>query len=200
MLNTIFTELRNKKTSRARFRAAAGKLASILAARTLSSVREEPTIVQTPFAETQGAKLYGRVLLVPILRSGVAILPTFLSYFEDAAVGFIGLKRDEKTAVAHEYYRNLPKIGSTDTVIILDPMLATGGSSVAAVTILLECGAKEENIVGAYVVAAPEGVKNLTKHFPKMRQVILATDKGLNAKKYIVPGIGDFGDRFYGTD
>lgn len=200
MFSAIFTELRNKKTSRVRFRAAANKLAQVLALRTLSFVREESATVATPLARAVGAKVSGRVVLVPILRSGMALLPAFLSYFEDASVGCIGLKRDEKTAIAHEYYRNLPKIRPSDLVIILDPMLATGGSSVDAITILLGSGAKEENIVGAYVIAAPEGVQNITTHFPKMRSVILMTDEGLNAKKYIVPGIGDFGDRFYGTE
>lgn len=200
MINAIFTELRDKKTLRTRFRAAAGKLAQILATRTLSVVREEPVAVETPLAKAIGAKPAHRVVLVPILRSGIALLPVFLSYFEDAAVGFIGLKRNEATAIAHEYYRNLPKIRPSDLVVILDPMLATGGSSVDAVKILLSSGAKEKNIVGAYLVAAPEGIKNLAKHFPKMRRIILMTDKGLNAKKYILPGIGDFGDRFYGTE
>ncbi|EKD44044.1 MAG: hypothetical protein ACD_72C00016G0002 [uncultured bacterium] len=200
MQNIFLTQLRNKKSDITAFRSAALKLSHVLAQEALKLVNFKNETISTPLAKTTGEVLKQNVVLVPILRSGIALLPTFLFYFEHAKVGFLGLKRDEKTAIAHEYYRNLPKIGKNDLVFLLDPMLATGGSSVDAMKVLVESGIKEENIIGVFLIAAPEGEKKLKESFPKMRVVIGVQDKGLNNKKYILPGIGDFGDRFFGTE
>lgn len=200
MREVFLTQLRNKKSSRVAFRAAALKLAHLLAQEAMSLVDIKTTTVQTPLAKTTGAILKQNIILVPILRSGIALLPAFLYYFEDASVGFIGLKRNEKTAIAQEYYRNLPKIKKQDLVFLLDPMLATGGSSLDAIKILLEQGAVQENIIAVFLISAPDGIKLLQTTYPKIRLVIGVQDKALNNKKYILPGIGDFGDRFFGTE
>jgi uracil phosphoribosyltransferase len=200
-MRTLFlTQLRDKKSKISIFRSAALKLSHLLAQETLELVKVKKVKIQTPLAETNGEILDKNIVLIPILRSGVALLPTFLYYFEQAKVGFIGLKRDEKTAIAHEYYRNLPKIDKNDQVLLLDPMLATGGSSVDAIKILLDNGAREENIIGVYLISAPSGMALIKKTFPKLRLIIGVEDEALNNKKYILPGIGDFGDRFFGTD
>lgn len=200
MREVFLTQLRNKKSSRIAFRAAALKLAHLLAQEAMSLVDVKTTTVQTPLAKTTGAILKQNIILVPILRSGIALLPAFLYYFEDASVGFIGLKRDEKTAIAHEYYRNLPKIKKQDLVFLLDPMLATGGSSLDTIKILLEQGVTQENIIAVFLISAPDGIKLLQTAYPKVRLIIGVQDKALNNKKYILPGIGDFGDRFFGTE
>lgn len=139
------------------------------------------------------------VVLVPILRSGVALLASFLEVFTAARVGFVGLKRNEKTLKARAYYKNIPPIKKNDIVIVLDPMLATGGSAVVGIRTLLKMGAREENIVFAGVIAAPLGVEKLRKNFPEITIVLGVCDKGLDTKGYIVPGVGDFGDRYFGT-
>lgn len=200
MREVFLTQLRNKKSSRAEFRAAALKLSHLLAQEAMTLVDIKKVSVQTPLTKTNGAVLDKSIILVPILRSGIALLPAFLYYFENAKVGFIGLKRDEKTALAQEYYRNLPKINKQDLVLLLDPMLATGGSSVDTIKILLNQGVTQENIIAVFLISAPEGIKNLQEKYPKIRLVIGVQDKSLNNKKYILPGIGDFGDRFFGTD
>lgn len=200
MREVFLTQLRNKKSSRVAFRAAALKLAHLLAQEVMSLIDAKTITVQTPLAKTTGAILKQNIILVPILRSGIALLPAFLYYFEEASVGFIGLKRDEKTAIAQEYYRNLPKIKKQDLVFLLDPMLATGGSSLDTIKILLEQGVTQENIIAVFLISAPDGIKLLQTAYPKVRLIIGVQDKALNNKKYILPGIGDFGDRFFGTE
>lgn len=197
MKHILLTTLRNRKTKTAEFRKAADDLAMILANETAYYLSEQETTVQTPLAKTTGYKIKDKIILTPILRAGLALLPEFLKTFTDASVGFIGLKRDEKTYKAKLYYKNIPKISLKDNVIILDPMLATGGSLVKAIKILTNSGAKEEKIIYVGVVSAPEGLANLKKYFPKVRTIIAAHDKKLNKDKYIIPGLGDFGDRYF---
>lgn len=199
MKSSIYTILRDTNTSTADFRRAAEQAATLLACETLQHIEEEAIAIETPVARTTGYKPKRSIVLVPILRSGLALLPSFLHFFEDARVGFVGCRRNETTAVAEEYYRNFPKINTDDTVIILDPMLATGGSSKDAISALIESGVPEKNIIAAYLVGAPEGKSFLETSFPGMTIVVGALDQKLNDKKYIVPGLGDFGDRYFGT-
>ncbi|TSC79586.1 MAG: uracil phosphoribosyltransferase [Candidatus Peregrinibacteria bacterium Gr01-1014_25] len=140
------------------------------------------------------------IVFVVILRSGVAFLPPALKAFPTARVAVLGLKRDEKTAVAHWYYANVPKLASKDTVIILDPMLATGGSAKEAVLKLKKCGANLRRMMFVGVIAAPEGVRVLQQFIPRKRMILGSVDRGLDARKYIVPGLGDFGDRYFGYE
>lgn len=199
MRNIFLTQLRNKKSDTAAFREAALKLIQLLASEAVGYSTGKDVKVETPLTKTTGASLKAEVVLVPILRSGAVMLPAFMSFFNEAKVGFIGLRRDEQTAVAEQYYCNLPKINKNTLVYLLDPMLATGGSSDAALQILLKNGAKEENIVAVYLISAPEGLQKIKTKYPKLNIVMGVEDKALNKNKFILPGIGDFGDRFFGT-
>lgn len=176
--------LRDKKTSTGEFRKAADEVAEILAKEISRRLREKRKGVN--------------VMLVPVLRAGLALLPSFIEKFPEARVGFIGIKRDEKTFKPKEYYRNIPNISKSDTVIVLDPMLATGGSAVVVIGELIKAGAREENIIFVGVISAPEGLANLQKHFPLIDTVIAVHDEKLDKHGYIVPGLGDFGDRYFG--
>lgn len=182
MEHLSLTTLRNRKATTGVFRNSAHKVALILAKEVSRRTPKEK-----------------KIILVPILRAGLALLPAFIEKFPEARVGFIGLKRDEKTFEPKAYYKNIPKISKNDRVIILDPMLATGGSAVAGARTLLGEGAREENIIFVGVISAPEGLENLQKNFPRIDVIIAAHDKKLNKKGYIVPGLGDFGDRYFGN-
>lgn len=174
--------LRNRKSSTKDFRIAAHEIAHILAQE----------------AGRRARKLKSkRIVLVPILRSGLALLPAFIEKFPEASVGFVGLKRNEKTLKPKAYYQNIPKISKGDIVIVLDPMLATGGSAFAGITALMKAGAREENIKFIGVISAPEGLAKLQKNFPKVDVLIAVHDEKLDKTGYIVPGLGDFGDRYF---
>lgn len=179
-MTSPFIALRNKKTKTEEFRKSAHDVARTLA-------RE----VARHTAKKQ-------IILVPILRAGLALLPAFIEKFPDAQVGFIGLKRDEKTFVPKAYYQNIPKISKNNVVVVLDPMLATGGSAVEGIRTLLKAGAHEENIIFVGVISAPEGIVNIQNNFPLVRILCAEYDEKLDKKGYIVPGLGDFGDRYFG--
>ena len=199
MEKSLLTRLRDRKTGTALFRETAEKLTHLLAEKSFHYLKGKKMAVQTPLAKTTGFALSGNIVLVPILRAGLGFLPTFLYYFKNAKIGFIGLKRDEKTAEPREYYRNLPKIAKTDQVIALDPMIATGGSAVAALRALKERGAREKQIVFVAFIAAPSGLRRVRRKFPAVKVIVSSVEKGLNKDKFILPGLGDFGDRFFGT-
>jgi len=158
------------------------------------SLRDET--LRTPLEETGVRRLADDVVLVPVLRAGVGMLEVMLSVFPGASVGYVGLERDEKTALARHYYRKLPELSGRE-VFLLDPMLATGGSAAAALTMLAEQGATRVRLLS--IVAAPEGVDALSSEFPDLDIYAAAVDRGLDERKYIVPGLGDFGDRLNGT-
>lgn len=200
MKETIISELRNRKSGIAEFRSAAGKMFHLLAQESFPFIKQRRVIISTPIAPTTGSVADQNIVLIPILRSGLAMLGTFLHYYENAGVGFIGLKRDEKTFEPHEYYKNIPKIGKNDKVILLDPMIATGGSAVAALRILKKIGVRENQILCVFLISAPQGLKNLRKNYPGVDVIVGIRDKDLNRHKYIIPGLGDFGDRYFGTE
>jgi len=200
MKNLLMTILRDKNTSMHEFRTTANKLALILAQESANYLETKNETIITPLEiETTGSKITEDIILIPILRSGLALLPAFIEYYPHAKIGCVGLKRDEETAVAHLYYKNLPKINEHDHVIVLDPMLATGGSTAATLKILTDLGIKEEQMLFVGVICATEGLQKINSEFPKVKTFIAAHDATLNDKKFIVPGLGDFGDRFFGT-
>lgn len=194
----LLSELRNKNTERDHFRYASDRLSESLAYETYDRLPKEEYKVITPISETKGAKLKNSIVLVPILRSGLAMLYPFLRVFDHAKVGFFGMRRDEKTHEAKLYYENLPEIKKGDDVLVLDPMLATGGSAFRALSILTDRGVNCENLYYVGMVAAPEGLERI-QEFP-ITTVIASIDERLNENKFIVPGLGDFGDRYFGTD
>lgn len=200
MKELLFTTLRDKNTTRGAFRAAAQRLARMLAAQAASHLAKKEVQVQTPLAQASGVVLQNETVLVPILRSGLVLLPAFEEVFPEAGVGFVGLARDEETAQAKEYYRKLPPIPKGADVLVLDPMIATGGSGIAALQMLVDAGVTEKQILFVAVISAPEGLGAIQAAFPNIHMLIAQEDTGLNDEKFIVPGLGDFGDRYFGTE
>ena len=196
LVKHILTRLRDASTAPAQFRALARQLTLLLAVEATRDLPVREHTVQTPLETTQGHSLAQPIVAVPILRAGLGMLEAITELFTDVRVGYIGLERDEATAIARAYYCKLPPIGAS-RVLLLDPMLATGGSAAQAIEVLLKAGAQD--IVHVCVVAAPEGVRLLNERFPQVRIVAASIDRGLNDRKFIVPGLGDFGDRLYGT-
>ena len=161
------------------------------------SFATQPASVQTPLATARGTRLKREVVLVPVLRAGLGLLDAILQLIPNARVGFIGLKREETTLRAQFYHQSLPKNLGRSEVILIDPMLATGGSAVAALDLLAGQGAKHVRLVN--LVAAPEGIRRVQKSYPKLPIFTAAIDRRLNEKGYILPGLGDAGDRLFGT-
>ena len=184
-------------TSCAAFRRAAARITTLLAAEALRQVPTAPVTVQTPLGPAPGARLSGDVVVVPVLRAGLGMLDAMLALVPTARVGYIGLQRDEATAVASQYYAKFPSGLDASFVLMVDPMLATGGSAIAALEVLHRAGAQRVHVV--CIVAAPEGIAALERRFPTVQIFTPVVDQGLNAHKFIVPGLGDFGDRLYGT-
>ena len=201
ILSTILlSKLRDKTISRAAFRDYSNQLAHCLAQQAAEHLSTTKTKVETPLDTADGKDFDRPIILVPILRSGLVLVPAFSNYFHGAAIGCIGLRRDEKTAIASLYYQNLPKLTGNEHILMLDPMIATGGSAVAALNILTKQGIKQQNIIFVGIIAAQEGIDNVRKSFSKITLLVTATDPYLNQDKFIVPGLGDFGDRYFGTE
>lgn len=197
LIDHSLTVIRRKETTTEEFRRHAGIISKILLVEVMKNLATTDVKIETPLAPMIGKKLKDEVVVVPVLRAGLAMLFAIQDFLPSVSVGFIGLERDEKTAQAREYYRKLPKLYATHRVLVIDPMLATGGSFDDTVTLLKEKGAKHITIVS--IVSAPEGIKRIQKNHPEIIIFTAAIDDHLNAKKYIVPGLGDFGDRYFGT-
>lgn len=191
--------LRNRKSDIKTFRYYAGRLIRILISESLNETDVEQYQVLTAFKKTAVKRIKSEFILLPILRAGIAMLESALELLPEAGVGFAGLVRDEKTALAREYYWKVPSIKGK-TVLILDPMLATGGSILHVLKKLREINQTPKEIRIICVVAAPEGIEVIHKEFPEVRIYTASVDQGLNPKKFIVPGLGDFGDRFFKTE
>lgn len=153
--------------------------------------------VQTPLTQTHGSQLARPVVLVPILRAGLGLLDGILTLMPEATVAHVGIKRNEETALPHAYYTNLPSNLPAADVFVLDPMLATGGSACEAVRQLKEAGALRLTMI--CVVSCPEGLAAMERAHPDVPIFTAAIDDGLNERCYIVPGLGDAGDRYFGT-
>ena len=191
------TILRDKNTDSETFRAALQRVSNILAVELSKEFRLTETEVETPLEKTQGAKLTHDIILVPVLRAGLGMVNGFLQIIPEAKVGHIGLQRDEETLKPIEYYYKVPKHLETAEVVMLDPMLATGGSASEALKYLKKRGASE--LVFACLVAAPEGIDKIKSEHPDVKIYAAAFDRELNSKGYILPGLGDAGDRTFGT-
>jgi uracil phosphoribosyltransferase len=189
--------LRDARTQPQEFRQLLNEIAALMTYEATRSFALKKISVRTPLEKTFGAQLQNEIVLVPILRAGLGMLDGILKMIPHARVGFLGLKRDEKTLAAHFYQKSLPKNLRNVEIILIDPMLATGGSAVAAVDYLREQGAKNLQLVS--LVAAPEGIANVQKSFPKLPIFTAAIDRQLNDIGYILPGLGDAGDRLFGT-
>jgi uracil phosphoribosyltransferase len=190
-------ELRDARTAPPAFRRAANRISVLLAAEALRTLPSAQATVNTPLGPAEGRVVLTDVVVVPVLRAGLGMLDAVLELLPTARVGHIGLQRDEATAIASRYYSKLPPKLSESHVLMIDPMLATGGSAVAAIDLIKAAGATAISMI--CIVSAPEGVALLDKHHPDVAVYTPVVDRELNAHKFIVPGLGDFGDRLYGT-
>jgi uracil phosphoribosyltransferase len=197
LVHDALLQLRDARTEPPAFRSAANRISVLLAAEALRNVPAEAATVTTPLGPATGTSVRGDVVVVPVLRAGLGMLDAVLELLPTARVGHIGLQRDEATAIASKYYSKLPRDMRGSFVLMIDPMLATGGSAVAAIDLIKASGARQLHLV--CIVAAPEGVALVERHHPDVEVYTPVVDKELNAHKYIVPGLGDFGDRLYGT-
>jgi uracil phosphoribosyltransferase len=189
--------LRDDTTEPKKFRELVREISWLVGYEALADARLDQVEVQTPLELTAGHKLAERIGLVPILRAGLGMVDAFLELFPTAQVWHLGLFRDERTLRPVEYYNKLPDETTVDTCLILDPMLATGGSATAAIEVLKEWGATRIKLVN--LIAAPEGVAAVSAAHPDVPIYCAALDRRLNEKGYIQPGLGDAGDRQFGT-
>lgn len=190
--------LRDSTTPPAQFRRLAHRVGVIVATEATRDLSTRPVQVDTPIERTTCHQISTDVVVVAVLRAGLSLVDPVLELVPEARVGHVGLKRDEATAMASRYSSHLPPSLSDSLVLLVDPMLATGGSAIMAVDVLKEAGATRIRLL--CVVAAPEGVAALAAAHPDVDVYTPALDRELNAKKYIMPGLGDFGDRLYGTE
>lgn len=191
------TYLRDKETKEYQFRLALKRISFALAIEVGKFLELEERMVITPLEKTVGYRLKYQIILVPVLRSGLSMVDAFTEMIPDAKVGHIGLQRDEKTLEPIDYYYKTPKNLNTAKVLVLDPMLATGGSAKAAIDFLKKKGAS--NIFFVSLIAAPEGVKKLQTFHPDVEIFTASLDRELNENGFILPGLGDAGDRTFGT-
>jgi uracil phosphoribosyltransferase len=197
LVHDALVSLRDKHTPPDHFRRAATRISVLLAAEALRDVATAATTVDTPIGPASGLRIGADVVVVPVLRAGLGMLDAVLELVPHARVGHIGLQRDELTAIASQYYSKLPANLAQSYVVVIDPMLATGGSAVAALHLLRRAGAGAIRII--CIVAAPEGIALVERQYPDVLIYTPVVDERLDERKYIVPGLGDFGDRLYGT-
>jgi uracil phosphoribosyltransferase len=197
VIQTKLTELRDYTADHRKFRALLDEIASLMVYEVTRDWPTTPRPVQTPLERTMGRVLARRVTLVPILRAGLGMAEGVLRLLPDARLGHLGVYRDEKTLEPVSYYQKLPPDIASTEVLLIDPMLATGGSASAAVQFLKKAGVTSIRFV--CLVAAPEGITALHKQHPEIPIFCAAVDRQLNEKGYILPGLGDAGDRLFGT-
>ncbi|REL33347.1 uracil phosphoribosyltransferase [Rhodohalobacter sp. SW132] len=189
--------LRNQDTDIVEFRTAMARIATILAYTSLKELPLRETSIQTPITETKGYHIDTDVIVVPILRAGLTLVDAIMNFIPDAKVGHLGMYRDEITHEPVDYYSNLPDGISEGLVLLVDPMLATGGSADDAIGYLKKQGAKKIRFTS--LISAPEGLKRITEKYPDVSIITAAVDEKLNEDAFIVPGLGDAGDRYFGT-
>lgn len=192
----LVAELRHRDTPPERFRTLTWALTTLLVIEATRNLKTTSQLIMTPLENTDGKVLAEGLAAVPVLRAGLGMLEPVVKLFSDVKVGYIGLERNHDTAVAHSYYCKLPDLSDRFTLCI-DPMLATGGSASQAISLIKAHGGKRIAMVS--VVAAPQGVAKLQHDHPDVHIVTAALDRDLDERKYILPGLGDFGDRLYGT-
>jgi len=197
LIEDALLRLRDATTPCDEFRRLARRVSLLLAVEATRDLALEETAVTTPLETARGLRLAARIVAVPVLRAGLGMLDAFLELVPQAQVGYFGLERNEETAVARRYYEKVPASLGGAIVFLLDPMLATGGSAAMALEGLAGLGARQIRLLS--IVAAPEGVAHLSSAMPQAEIYTAAVDRELNARKYILPGLGDFGDRLFGT-
>lgn len=191
------TRLRDVTTEHRQFRATLAQIAGLMVYEVTRSFETETFTVRTPMTDTIGYRIRGSITVVPVLRAGLGMIDGILEVMPEARVGHVGLARDESTLEPKTYLNKLPRDLDAGPVILVDPMLATGGSASAAVRLLRDAGATDLRMI--CLVAAPEGISRMRHDHPDVRIYAAVLDERLNEKGYIMPGLGDAGDRMYGT-
>jgi uracil phosphoribosyltransferase len=197
LVQHYLTILRDNRTQASEFRRCCRGITGVIMVEAARALQLDPMEVTTPLEVTQGAQLSPGVVFVPILRAGLGMLDPAMNVIPNSSVGYIGLERNEVTAEASCYYAKMPDLSDSTQVFVLDPMLATGGSAAQCVDQIKAHGAKRVSMV--CIIAAPEGVATFQKEHPDAPVVAGKIDRQLNGKKYILPGLGDFGDRLFNT-
>lgn len=198
IINHKLAIIRNKNTSTKEFADNVSDIASLMTYEIFKDLDTKDVSIETPICNTSCKMISNDIVLVPILRAGMGMLEGFKNVLPSYQVGFVGMYRDETTKEPKDYYSKLPEDLASKRVIILDPMLATGGSACDAISLVKKLGAK--NIKFACIVSAPQGIKKVNKLHPDVKIFAATLDEKLNEKAYIVPGLGDCGDRLFGTD
>lgn len=196
LAHSVLTELRDERTPPRRFRRLCNEITAFLVIEATRTLPTRSRTVRTPIQEYMGVEIAAPTLVVPVLRAGLGMVEPVLDMLPDAQVAHVGIQRDEKSALPKSYYAKIPPLGD-QRIFIVDPMLATGGTLAHAVQSLKDRGGKHFTVLA--IVAAPEGVKFMVEHHPDVTIFTAALDERLNDQKYIVPGLGDFGDRLMGT-
>ena len=197
LIQHSLTRLREQDTPPAEFRRCLSEVAALMVYEATRSFPTKKVRVTTPLARAEGHVLEREVILVPVLRAGLGMLPPILQLIPNARVGFIGLKRHDETLEAAAYHKSLPEDLRGFEIILIDPMLATGGSALAALELIFERRAEHVRLVN--LVAAPEGIRAVRARYADLPIFTAAIDQKLNARGYIVPGLGDAGDRLFGV-
>lgn len=198
LIKIKLTVLRDKETNHTEFKANLNEIASLMVFEMLRDYKTKNINIETPTnTKTIGQTFDKEIVIVPILRAGIGMVEGIQNLVPQARVGHIGLYRDEKTLEAHEYFYKMPNVSKDSVIIVVDPMLATGGSAVDAINKLKQDGFN--NIKMVSLVGAPEGIENLKKHTSNIDLYIASIDEKLNEEGYIIPGLGDAGDRIFGT-
>lgn len=196
LVGDCMAKLRDKRTGPDEFRTLSRKVITLLLYEATADLPVRRGSVETPLGPADARWLEQEIVAVPVLRAGLGLLGPVLELLPKVSVGYIGLERDEDTAVARIYYNKLPPLAGK-VPLLLDPMLATGGSGARAIDLIKEAGGRDSRFI--CVVAAPEGVRIIEERHPELLIFAAALDSGLNDRAYIVPGLGDFGDRLFGT-
>ncbi len=198
LVDSKLSILRDKKTGTKEFRELISEISMFLCYEALKDAKTKEVEIETPICKTKAYKINENdYAFIPILRAGTGMLDGLIKVLPNAKIGHIGLYRDEETFKPHKYYYKVPKDIDKKQVVVLDPMLATGGSAIDAITMLKEEGAKDIKFL--CIIAAPEGLKKLQEVHPDVKIYASALDEKLNEKAYIIPGLGDAGDRIFGT-
>lgn len=192
------TIMRDKNTSTYIFKQNLDEISKLMAYEVTRNIPLRDKEIETPICKVVGKEVDRQIILVPILRAGIGLVDGFRDIIPTAKIGHIGMYRDEETLVPHEYYARFPKGLDKSLIIVVDPMLATGGSASMAIQNIKDRGGK--NIILVCLVGAPEGIALIEKEHPDVDITLAALDDGLNENGYIVPGLGDAGDRLFGTD
>ena len=196
LAQVLISHLRNKDTQAEAFRKSSLVITHLLMFEATRSLPVQTGRIATPLEETDGTSWVKEITIVPVIRAGISMVGPALDIFPNATVGYVGLERNEDTAIANSYYCKIPNLAGRKTFIV-DPMLATGGSTLQAIRMCQKAGADDISVVT--IVSAPEGVEDVLKSHPDLSIFTAALDRELNEKKFILPGLGDFGDRLYNT-